>query len=252
MSRRCGTRADDGELTPVHRIEIEPARVREHEYDPARRERGERGRHAASRAQDRRVDGCVRQPGCTLRNAVVNEHLVAAMPQQCREQLPDEAAADHEEASARNALRAAQHACERLGVGAERIADRIRQRDEGVAPSALGESTRPDRRLGEALARRLVPRAAAPALAAGQMVDEDDALAAVPRRDDLVSEHRAGRRTSDLLDVRTAEPARADVRELALAAGLRDLVEPRLPVVVEHDRAHYSSLPKKEHCYMYR
>jgi hypothetical protein len=83
-----------------------------------------------------------------------------------------------------------------------------------------------------------VAGAATLALTAGQVVDEDDALAAVALGNDLVSEHGSRRRSPDLLDVRPAEPAGQHTYELALTLRLRHVVQPRLPVAVEHDRAH--------------
>jgi hypothetical protein len=78
------------------------------------------------------------------------------------------------------------------------------------------------------------------------VVDEDDALTSIARGHDLVAEDRPRRRASDFLDVGPAQPARQDANEVAVSLRLFDIAEPWLPVAVEHDRAHYASLPKNE------
>ena len=80
---------------------------------------------------------------------------------------------------------------------------------------------------------------AARALAARQVVDERDA-AAVDLGDDLVPEHGARRCAAELLDVRPAEAAGDDAGERPGAVRLGDLLEPRLPLLVEYDGAHRS------------
>ncbi len=81
-------------------------------------------------------------------------------------------------------------------------------------------------------------RAAALALAAGEVVDERDASAAGRLGDDLVPEHRPGRGGNELLDVASAEPAGADPNALSRAVRLRNLPEPRVALGVDDDRAH--------------
>ena len=87
-----------------------------------------------------------------------------------------------------------------------------------------------------------MPREAAHAFAAGQVVDERHAPPVRRLADDLVPENRARGRPAELLDVRAAEPAREDVDELPVAAGLGDLGERRLPGPIEDDRAHRAEL----------
>ena len=93
-SRRAG--ADERELPPIDLVEVDRARVREHEHRPTRRERVERRR---GRAEDERVDRPVRRASVALGAEVACEDLVAAPAQHLREQPPDEALPDHEDAT---------------------------------------------------------------------------------------------------------------------------------------------------------
>jgi hypothetical protein len=70
---------------------------------------------------------------------------------------------------------------------------------------------------------------AARALAARQVVDKRSASSVRKLRDHLVSEHRAGRRAPELLDVRSAQPAGQDADGLAAAVRLGHLGERGLP-----------------------
>ncbi len=78
-----------------------------------------------------------------------------------------------------------------------------------------------------------MPAAAALAFAAAAMMDERDAASVRRLRHDLVSEHDAGELGPQLLDIRSAEPAREHAHELAVAARLVDLADDRLPRRVE-------------------
>ena len=115
----------------------------------------------------------------------------------------------------RHPLGAAEHARERLDVGPAGVVDRGRQLDPAGGAYPLGEAARDDRRRRELLARRLVPGEAAAAAAAPGVVDQCDAAAVGGLGDDLVPEHGARRGEADLLDVRSAEPAREDGHEVA-------------------------------------
>src|SRR5207247_4933502 len=108
-----------------------------------------------------------------------------------------------------------------LGIRAERVVDAIRKVDPAAAADTLGEAAGEDRRRGEGLARRLVPRAAAFALAAGKMVHERHAPAVGGLGDDLVSEDGARGRVPELLDVGAAKAASSHPQRLAVR--LRDV-----------------------------
>ena len=159
--------------------------------------RGRRAEHGC-------VDGAVGRLPAALRIRVDREDLVAAAAQDLREQPADEAVPDDEHAPARHALGPAEHARERLDVGAGRVVDLVRQLDALGRGHLLGEAAGDDRRLGERLAGRLVPGATALALAAGQVVQQRHASAAGAARDDLVAEHRARRRARPSFS--TSEP----------------------------------------------
>ena len=133
-------------------------------------------------------------------------------------------------------LGAAQDAGERLDECAGRVVDPIRERDAVGGRDFVREAAGDDRRRGKPLARRLVPRPAAVALAAGQMVDERDARPVGAQRDDFVPEHRPRGSTTDLLHVRAAEPAGEHGHRLA--GGRRHVGKPGPSLFVEHDRAH--------------
>jgi hypothetical protein len=70
------------------------------------------------------------------------------------------------------------------------------------------------------------------------MVGENDASPLAGLGDDLVAENRSGRRSSQLLDVGPAEPAREHPHEPPGATRLGDFGDRGLPGVVEDDRAH--------------
>ena len=124
-------------------------------------------------------------------------------------------------------------------IVARAVVDPVRQVDPAVRPHPLCEPARPDRARPERLARRLVAGVAPRALAAGKVMDERDAAAA-DLGDDLVPEHRPGRRAAELLDVRPAEAAGHDAGERPGPLRLGDVREPRLPLLVEYDGAHAS------------
>jgi hypothetical protein len=73
-------------------------------------------------------------------------------------------------------------------------------------------------------------------------MEEHDPRAVRGAGGDLVPEHRAGVRRRQLVDVRAAEAAREHTDELALAVGLRHLLETRCSGLVDHDRAHDETL----------
>jgi hypothetical protein len=95
---------------------------------------------------------------------------------------------------------------------------------------ALGEASGADRRRGELRAERLVPLAAALAGAAGEVVDERDALSGGRLGDDFVAEHLSSVLGLQLLQVGAAEAAGEDADGLPRAVRLVDLREVRLPV----------------------
>ena len=66
-------------------------------------------------------------------------------------------------------------------------------------------------------------------------MDQRDAGAVGPLRDDLVPQHRSGRRAAELLDVGAAQPAREHAQRTVGRGRIR---EPGVSVCVEHDRAH--------------
>src|SRR5581483_11206745 len=106
-----------------------------------------------------------------------------------------------------------------------RVVERSRHLDAVGAGDALGEAAGDDRLRGEGLACRLVPRAAASALAAGTVVHEREASAVVVHHD-LVAEHAARVSWGELLDVGPAQAARDDVDRVRRLWNLREL---RLP-----------------------
>ena len=217
--RRRRARADDGQLAPVDR-RPRAARPRRRRRAPCRRAATASSAvvAAAARADDGRVDRPVRRAARAPRVGVDREHVVAAPLEHRPEEPADEAVADDEHAPARHALRAAQHARERLDH--RRRARRRRESGSSTPSVARTRSAKPaghDRRLGELLARRLVPGAAARARAARPVVDERDRGRAAVAHDDLVPEHGPGRRAAELLDVRAAEPAREHLESAARA-----------------------------------
>jgi hypothetical protein len=74
------------------------------------------------------------------------------------------------------------------------------------------------------------------------MVDERHPPSVRELGDDLVAQDGARVLRQELLDVRSAEPARDDAYELARPRRLRDIRERRLPVRPHDDRAHRRSL----------
>ena len=73
-----------------------------------------------------------------------------------------------------------------------------------------------------------MPGEADRALAAGRVMDECHALTCGGRRYDFVSEYRSRGRVTDLLDVRTAEPAGEDPNRLTWSVRFGDVDEFRL------------------------
>ena len=125
---------------------------------------------------------------------------------------------------------AAQDTGERLDVRPAGVVDRVRKLDPPGGPNPLGETAGHDRRLGEPLAGRLVPRQAAATGAAPGVMDEGYATPVAGPGHDLVPEHGALGPHADLLHVRPAEPAREHGHELAGRRRFGDLGEAGLPV----------------------
>ena len=197
---------------------------------------GRLGRPAGC-AEHRGVDRAVGlRPGAAWVE-VGREHLVAAAFEDGAEQPSDEAISDDEHAPAGQPLHGAQHTGERLDVGRGRVVDRVRQVERLGRVRPFGESAGDDRRGAERVAGRLVPGQATVAFAAGQVVDERDAPPVELRRH-LVTEHRPRGRGADLLDVGAAQPAGEHPDERAVPVRLGHVGEPRLPRLVENDRAH--------------
>ena len=138
----------------------------------------------------------------------------------------------------RQPLRGAQHAGERLDVGAR---SRRRPRRAGRASAvACARSANPPGTIVAARNASQVdscPARQRVAFAAGQVVDERDAPP-VELRDDLVAEHRPRGRGADLLDVGAAQPAGEHADERAVPSGSGTSASRRLPRLVENDRAH--------------
>ena len=208
-------------------------------------ERCERLVEACVGAEDDRVHGAVLRRGAVaerelepVRERIGREDVVPAADERLREEQPGEPAADDEHAPSRDPLDRPQDAGERLGERSDCVVEPVGERDRLGSAGALGEAAGDDRRRREALARRLVAGAAAVALAAGQVVDERDAVAFPVLGDDLVPEDGAGSRAADLLDVRPAEAAGAHGHELAVPVGLGPVGDLRLPRLVQHHRSH--------------
>ena len=154
--------------------------------------------------------------------------VVAAMPQDRREQVPDEPVADDQDTSGWHPPRAAKHACERLDHRPARVVDL----GSGARPSParVTRSAKPPGRIVGAanpVHSDSCPRALR-ARAAGRVVDERDAAAVVRLRHDLVTEHDTGVRRVELLDIRPAQSAGEHADELARPLGLGHLRELRL------------------------
>ena len=157
-------RADDRQLAPVNAGGGYRPRVREQQHRPAWLDRVERDLDSSRRAHDGSVDGPVRWHPGPQRVAVDREHRVPAPLQHGAEEPPDESVADHEHPPSWHALHATQHAGERLHVRPVGIVDRVRKLHPPGGAHPLGEAAGNDRRLGEPLTGRLVPREAAVAV----------------------------------------------------------------------------------------
>ena len=234
VPRRRRARAGERQLAPVDGVRVDRPGIREHEHRPTRRDQLERRRR---RAQDGRVHRPVRRAAGALRVRVDRVDVVAAPAQHLREEPPDEALADHEHAPAWHALGSPQDAGERLDVGADRVAQPVRNRHAARLADPLREPARHDRRRGESLARRLVSGQAALALAAGQVVDRARAaFRPHPARPPRARAPSRPARNPELLDVRAAQPAGQHAHRRR--RGLGHLDEPWLSAFVHHHRAH--------------
>ena len=123
-SRRAG--ADERELAPVDLVEVDRARVREHEHRPARRESVERSRGGA---EDERVD---LPPGARPSRSGRMSIAKTSSPRRrstSANRRPMKPCPTTSTRSARNPLDAAKHASERLDVGAGRVVDLVRKLD---------------------------------------------------------------------------------------------------------------------------
>ena len=87
-----------------------------------------------------------------------------------------------------------------------------------------------------------MPGAAAVTVAARHTVHDGDACSVFEEAFDLMPEHGACRRTSELLDVRAAETTGEHADEVTGTCRVGDLGEPGEPVRVEDDRAHATIL----------
>ena len=151
--------------------------------------------------------------------------------------MAHEAATEDEGFARRHPLGSTEHTGERLGVGAEHVVHVVRKLHPAAqGRDALRKSARLNRRRAELGAGRLVPGAAALALAARLMVDEGDPLP-VRLGHDLVAEHRPLGRAADLLDIAPAEAAGEHTDDIA-PFGLGKLRLLRIPGRVENDCPH--------------
>ena len=159
-------------------------------------------------AKHGRVHRPVRRHARALRQAVDREHGVAAPLQHGAEEAADEAVADHEHASARHPLGAAQHARERLDVGAVRVVDSGR----GARPTPWPARARRTRRGRSSAPGSCSQVDSCPERQRGHSPQPVWWIRATRRpsavsRHDLVPEHRSGSGDPDLLHIRAAEPA---------------------------------------------
>jgi hypothetical protein len=164
--------------------------------------------------------------------------VVSPPTQHLDEEVADEAAADDEDAPARDPFDRAENAREWLGERRSLVREGRRNVDPVAREDTLGEPAGLDRRGSELLARRLVARQAPLALPAGEVVDERDSPSVRELRGDLMAENRPGSGTPDLLDVAPAEPTRQDAGEPALPLGLGNLREAGLAFRIQGDCAH--------------
>ena len=139
-----------GQLVPVDEVEVDGRGGGEDEDGAAGRNDVERRRRGA---EDRGVDRAVGRATGTLRPCVGGVDVVAPCTQHRCEEPADESLADDEHAASRHAFGAPEHAGERLEVGADCVADGIRQLEPVGGLDLLGEASRDDRRRGEARRR---------------------------------------------------------------------------------------------------
>ena len=105
-------------------------------------------------------------------------------------------------------------------------------------PQPLGEAARVDRNSANVAQVDSWPARQRSHVAARDAVQHRDARAVVEDAVELVAEHEPGGGPAELLDVRAAQAAGADVHELARSGRLGELGELGKPVGVEDDRAH--------------
>ena len=220
--RRRRARSHERQLAAVDVVEVELPGGSEDDDGAARRHELERRRRGT---QHRSGDRAVRRPARPVRPLVEDEDVVAASSQDLGEEPSDEALTDHDDTAGRHALGAAENAGQRLYVRRAGVVERGRHVDGLRRADTLGEAAGHDRRRGELVARRLVPRQAPVTRAARAVVDKDDAPRVSRLGDDLVAEDAARELRAQLLDVRAAEPAREHAE--GRAAGLLDIREPR-------------------------
>ena len=176
--RRRGARADDGQLAPVDGVARDRARVREDEHEPAGPDGVERGVAGAARADDRGVDRAVRRAAGARGIRVDDEDVVAAPPSTAAKSPPTKPLPTT--STRPRGTRAAPRSTHASG---STIVARASSSASGISTPAVRdafrEAARHDRRVGELLAGRLVPRAAARALAARPVMDEREPPLAV-------------------------------------------------------------------------
>ena len=200
------------ELAPVDVGRRDRAGVGEDEHGAARGDGVERRLDPARPTEHGSVDRPVGRRPRSPRVDVDREHLVARAAR-ARRRTAARRTRSRRRARDRAGRRAAPRSTQASGstiVPRQSGQSRGQRRPSALRRTRSARPARPDRRLGEPLAGRLVAREAALALAAGRVVDERHAAAVVDLRDDLVAEHRAGVRRVELLDVGAAEPAGDD------------------------------------------
>src|SRR5581483_10737328 len=114
------------------------------------------------------------RPVETAGSRIDRPHLAAPQTEHLHPELPDRAAADDERPSGRQPSLRAEDAGERLHPDAVAGGNRIREGNDVRRAEPLREAARRDAHLRELAARRLVPRPAPLAPAAGNAVHDRD------------------------------------------------------------------------------
>jgi len=145
---------------------------------------------------------------------------------------------DDEHAPARHRRGGSQDTRKRLDPHAVELAERVRQRDAVRRAKLLREAAGRDPQLAKLAAGRLVAGETALARAARHSVHDRHAVAVLQHARDLVPQHGAPHRTTELRDVGATEAARKHADQQAGARRLRQVDELREPVGIEYDRTH--------------